>query len=301
MKKLWFLLRLIISILLIGFLINKIGINKIIQTFISMNKIYLILIIPLYVLALFLGGLNLYFLTKKIKNKIKLKKIINYYLISWALSSFMLGKLGEFSIIYLLKKEKINYGKGLAIVIIDKAITIVTISIAAIITILILLDIKEAYKLLLFILLLMVSLFLVQTKLIRNIIKRIISKKFADKFKRFNKTLTIFLKKNKKLLLLNFILTLLKWAIMSIVVYIIFLSFGSRANIILISLISMSLTILLLIPITINGIGIKETVAVYLYGLIGLSPEIVISTYLLLTVITYACSLIILAKRKLIY
>jgi len=62
----------------------------------------------------------------------------------------------------------------------------------------------------------------------------------------------------------------------------------------------MSLTIISLIPITINGIGLRETAAVYLYSLLGAKPEVVISAYLVMTVITYVFAIIILSKRKLI-
>ncbi len=298
MKKLWFTIRIIFSLSILGILIYKVGLSQIINTFLTMNKIYLIPVLLLYSLALFVGALNIYLLVKKIKKSIKLRNVINYYLLSWASGSLMPGRLGEFSILYLLKKEKINYGESLAITIIDKLITLMILFLSAILVVILLLDLTNTYRILILLMSIIILFFVVKSEIVRNTIKRFISKKFADKFKNFNKTLSKFIKHYKKILLLNFFLTVLKSIITSVITYLIFLSFDSRASVILVLLISTALTIIALVPITVNGIGLREGVAIFLYGLIGLKPEVVISTYIFSTIIMYLYSMFIFMKIR---
>ena len=292
--------RIFISIAILGILIYYVGIKQILETFVSMKKVFLIPILILHIISLLIGALNIKILIKKIKNKLSFRKILKYYLVSWSIGSIMPGKIGEFSILYMLKKENISYGQSLAITMIDKIITIIVLSITAAITIIFLTEVKNFYKPIIFVVMIIIFLIALKAKIVRDIIKRIMPKKFADKFKKFNKTLNFFIKNHKKELTINFVLTIIKWIITGLGITLLFFSFGFKTNPIIITAISMSLTIISLIPITINGIGLRETAAVYLYSLLGAKPEVVISAYLVMTVINYVFAIIILSKRKLI-
>src|SRR3989344_3145401 len=126
-KELSLFLRLIFSISIILILFYKIGPKDIIQTFVKVNLLYTPLIILAIIFTVLLGALNLKILIDCI-NKIKFLKILRYYLLSWAIGLFVPGKMGEFSIVYFLKKEDISIGQSLAISIMDKLITVVTLS-----------------------------------------------------------------------------------------------------------------------------------------------------------------------------
>ena len=138
--------RIFISIAILGILIYYVGIKQILETFVSMKKVFLIPILILHIISLLIGALNIKILIKKIKNKLSFRKILKYYLVSWSIGSIMPGKIGEFSILYMLKKENISYGQSLAITMIDKIITIIVLSITAAITIIFLTEVKNFYK-----------------------------------------------------------------------------------------------------------------------------------------------------------
>lgn len=295
MKKIKKLLQILIGLLIIGILIYKTGPQKIIETLINIKKVYLIPILILYLISLLLGAINIYLLIKKIKN-IKFSKILDYYLIGWMLGFFIPGKIGEFSILYYLKKDKISYGEGLAISIIDKSITLFFILTLVIITAIIFLNKIYTYLLLILLIILVVILIVfIKTKIIKKFMPKYITKKF----KKFKKTLIIFTKQHKKELILNLTLTVIKTFINGIIIYTIFLSLNTYASFLMVFLISSSLTILTLIPITINGLGLKEALGIYLYNMIGINPEVVITTSIINILVMYSSSLIIIIIKNL--
>src|SRR3989344_4185813 len=98
-KRLTFLLKLIIGISVLGFLFYTIGFQKIIGTILTVNYLSLIIVFITIILNNIIGPWNLLVLTNKLK-KIKFLSMLKYYILSWSLGLFVLGKIGEFSIVY---------------------------------------------------------------------------------------------------------------------------------------------------------------------------------------------------------
>ena len=292
-KELSLFLRLIFSISIILILFYKIGPKDIIQTFVKVNLLYTPLIILAIIFTVLLGALNLKILIDCI-NKIKFLKILRYYLLSWAIGLFVPGKMGEFSIVYFLKKEDISIGQSLAISIMDKLITVVTLSfltIAAFFVIPVKTDVVQ------FILVLSVIfgivLFFIVTEIGRGIIKKYVLRKYAEKFAGFSKTFFYYLKDKKDALIINLILTFLKWILSSAAVAILFLAFDTTIRFYYIVLITAATIIVGLVPFTISGLGLRESVAVFFYNLISIKPSVVVSVYLIFNIINYLFAMII--------
>ena len=66
-------------------------------------------------------------------------------------------------------------------------------------------------------------------------------------------------------------------------VQLIFYSFGKNVSIVDISFITSIAMLVSLIPISIAGLGVRESIAVYLFNLILVKPEITIIVYLINT------------------
>ena len=287
-KKQANIIKFILGLSILFFVFYKIGLKEIYKTILEMNFFFAIpFVIIFYIMFFILGTINLKILLNPIK-KVPFKKLLKYYALSWSFGLFVPSKIGEFSLIFLLKKEKIPIGKTTAISVIDKTITLITFVIFSAIGFLIFFNPMDSLKFTLILLsILFIGIFSILSNKVRNIIKKLIGK-YHIYFKGFSKTLFSYLKENKRVLFMNFILTIIKWGLIDAgLVFIYFLAFGKVVNPLYIILITAITLTVGLIPITINGLGIKTPTAIFLYGQIGIISPIVASVYLIDLVIKY--------------
>ena len=118
-------LKVIIGLGILIFLIYKIGATNIWSNLGNFNWKFLPFLIILLSVSVLIGSLNIVIFIKALNEKYRFFKIMKYYMISWAYGLILLGRLGEFSIIYFLKKERIGTEKGTLIALLDKAITFI--------------------------------------------------------------------------------------------------------------------------------------------------------------------------------
>jgi len=294
-KKILNLIKLTIGLSILFFLLYKIGFKVTYQLLININLIYIPLILLISSSQFFIGILNLKILLQPLNSSISFLKLFKYYCLSWAIGTLVPGKLGEFSLVYFLKKENIDVGKSTVISIIDKLITVLVLSVFTIGCFLIFFTQFQTLQLviILFVGAIIFSFFII-SDFGRGLIKKYILRNYAKSFKGFSKTFFEYLRYHKSTLLLNLFLTLIKWVIMSLIVYVTFLSFDQRVDFISVLLINMTTVLISLIPVTINGLGIKESAAVFLYSNINIDALPVMSTYLILIFLTYIQSIIFL-------
>src|SRR3989338_4269934 len=292
-KELSFFFKLSFSIIIIFILFYKIGFGSILQTFEKINFVYIFLSIIVTIFPFLLGALNIKILTDSVV-KIQFLKILRYSLLSWTIGLFVSGKIGEFSIIYFLKKEGISIGQGSAISIIDKLISALTLSLLTILCFFVFLTTIETIKLVIALgALFMIFVFFVITNIGRKFIKKYILRKYARKFAGFSKTFFYFIKHKKRILVLNFILTLSKWILNAVGIAILFLAFDTTTKFYYILLITAAKIIVGLAPFTISGLGLRESLAIFLYSLINIEPTIVAGVYIMYNIINYLFAAII--------
>lgn len=282
------IVQVLVSIALLIFVITKIGPNTILYTFTSIKLSYFPLIVSLYGLTLILGGLNLWILLRPVKRTIPLIQVVTYSMVSWAVGLFTPGKLGEFSVAYLLNKDGLEISKGVAVALVDKFVTLSTLMICSGIGMFILFGTKYT----IFFSVGLASL-LIAVYLLIFCVGQINARKPVTWLRDFQSSLTDFFKDNKGILVINFFLTMIKWCITGLSFYVVFASFGSSANVALIIIISMTITFINIIPVTLHGLGLKEIAAIYLYGMIGVPQEIAVVSSLFFSILAYALGLII--------
>ncbi len=285
--KLSTIIKILLGIIVLGLLFFKVGIDEITSTFSTINPLYLPAIIILFVTGLIMGAYNLKIFSDAIGIKIKFKEMLNYSLSSWAFGLIIPGKVGEFSFVYLAKKH-MTIGQGMAISVLDKITTVISLCVLAFFGFFIFFDLQKAiYITGLTTAAVIIGLAFLLSSLGRKIIKRILGK-YGEMFSGFSKTLTFLIFQRKKELSVNFAITFLKWGITAILTYMTFLSFGQTLNPLIILTISATVMLLSLIPITMSGLGIKEGAAVFLYGLIGVPAAITMSVHIILLLMNYA-------------
>ena len=289
-QKILTTIKLLLGFFILFILFYKIGFGKIITTLENIDVFLLFISLIIYLIFFLVGSLNLKILLDGINRKINFLRLTKYYFLSWSIGLLAPGKVGDFSLIYFLKKEDIPIGEGTVIAIIDKIVTIIVLAIITILGFLIFPFFTGVDALKIAILfvgsLLIIALFMTTPG--RNFIKKYILRKFATKFTGFSKTFFYFLKKKKAVLSLNFLLTILRVIVTSLIYFVLFISLGQNINLFYVILINSIGTIIALIPITISGLGIREVTAVFLYSQVGINSEITATVYLTLAIFNYS-------------
>ena len=278
----------------------KADLNQIYKSLTQFNFWFLIPIVILNFLSFFLGSLNFKILFSPLE-KIKLSNLIKYYMLSWSFGLVVPGKIGEFSLVFFLrKKEGINMGKSLALSIIDKIITFGSYYFFAIIGLFLFMDVTIAIRisiiLFLAVILFVTLLFYERPK---ELIKKYILKKQAKKFTGFQKTINDYLKNKKEILLLNILITIIKIGLLALVLKLILNGFSFDASFLNILIIHSSAMLVSLIPVSISGLGVKEATIVYFLQIIGIPLEVAIGLSLINLVIRYTTAFLIFLSSKL--
>ena len=292
-KKLIKFIQIAIGILILGMLFWKVGIDNFFSVLKTVNLFWLCLAFLVTIITQSIGTLNIYVLLKAINKKISLWKLFRIHTLSYSIGMIAPGKLGDFSILWFLKNEGIGYGKGLAVTVVDKLISLAVVSVIALIGIWVYFGIRLFLVILGFLLIgFILGIYLLVSKGSRCLITKYVLRKHAKYFEGFYKTINI-IQKNKEVVVINLLLTIFKIALQSITIFFVLVSLDVYINILIIAIITSIITILMLIPITFSGLGIREITGTYLYNHItSLDIQISLSLMVILTMLRYVTSLL---------
>ncbi len=295
-RKLSLTLKAIISTSLIIILLSLVGLDSIIKTLSKTNPWFLIAVILLYPPAIFLSSLNIFLLIKPIKQKIRFSKIVKFTFLAWSFGVLTPAKLGHFSMIYFLKKEGVNIGEGTAICILDKIISLSLNVLFFVLGFLLFFSLKQATAAIaLVVLAAAIAFFFLLSSTGRNLIKRYLLRSYSVKFEGFSRYISNYIKKYKRYILINYIITFIVLVISSITLLLMFMSYGEFTSLFNVIIVRSINTLVSLIPITLDGLGIKESIGTFLFVRLGLTAPVIITSYLLLRVISYVISSILIS------
>jgi uncharacterized protein (TIRG00374 family) len=261
-------IQLLIGLAIIFWGLQVVGVSNILDALRSTTWWILIFMLAAQAVYFAVGALNTYLLFRPFsKRGTTYTKILEYYCLSWAIAIFAPGKVGEFSLVYFLKKEDATIGEGLSLTIVDKLISLMVILIFSTIVIFtffnqgnLLLAVAAVAAAAFLVVLLMLS------GKVRGFIRKYVLRKHAKLFKGFNKANLKYLGRYKMLLFYNIGLSLIRSALIALIAYIIFLALGVTTlpywPIILISSLSQ---LIKMVPVTLNGLGTMEAFRYYMY------------------------------------
>jgi hypothetical protein len=290
-KKLKYLIRILLGIVIFFLVYFKVGFSNIFKTILSMNNLYWIPALLVLTIAFLVAAYNIKIHTDLI-NKIPFKVIMKYYMISWAFGLLAPGRIGELSIAYFLKKHKLTIGQGTAVSLFDKIATIFVLGIISIFGFYIFLPKDALFYSLALLISFIVAILLISSKKIRHFIRKYILRKYEHKFKGFYKTIILAFKK-KKVISLKILLSLVRWVLVSIMISFLFMGIGTIVSFWNILIITSIASIVVLIPITPGGLGTRDITIIYLYSLIGIDINIAASISLLLNMINYSLAALV--------
>ncbi|MEA2036315.1 MAG: lysylphosphatidylglycerol synthase transmembrane domain-containing protein [Nanoarchaeota archaeon] len=279
--------RIIIGVAILGILVYKIGMKSIID---SISKVNIGYVLPMVLIVLFVnvfGTWKLLLFFKPTKISVSFPRLYRLYLLSGCLSSFIPGRVGELFLIYFLKKDKVRLGVGSAVVVMDKLIGVIVTFSLALVGIFIFFSITQSLKIIvLFLFFLFIVVYMVFSDFGRKLIKKYILRKWESKFVGFSKTLFLLLK-NKKAMFYNIMLSFVKWIVNSLVLYTLFIAMEYRVSLFVVVVVASTLAIVSLIPVSINGLGIKESAGVAFFAVAGVPVLVSTSVLLLFLIFNY--------------
>ena len=291
--------QIVAGIVILSILLFSVGIQEILKTVAQVNLDYFFAALVFYGLTLILGTLSIFYLLKGITKKITFGQVFKSHILSSSIGLLFPGKVGEASLVYYLKKDKVQLGKGSSVFIVNKAITTLVMCMLAVIGAGVYIGTTMAIKLgALVFTLAIIGGVIVSTTWAKNIVKKILGK-HATKFQGIITTTKTFWGKNRKWAMMNVIATILRWFARGMLIWCLFKGLGVTIGVMAILLVLALETLVAVIPITINGLGTKHAVAVYVYqGLFSILPEITLGRLILGHVIRYGVAGIALLSIK---
>ena len=285
-KKTTKLIKFIVGPLILIALFYHIGFQEMGRLLQQVDFIYALLAFVVFIVSVLVASLNLKLMLNAVKN-IAWKPFLTYYLLSRVSALFLPGRLGDFSITYFLKKENIGYGEGIAAVGVDKIVTIFCSIIVGLLGLHFIFGSNDVGTIIMYLVIAGVIGLLSTTKISRHLIKKYILRRFAPKLQGFSKTLFSYAKEHRGLVAFNIIVTFIRMFVIALAAQLMFKAVGASLPIIVLFLIGGIETMSTLIPVTINGLGIKQSVGVYFFNLLGITPEVVGTRYLIGLIIQY--------------
>ena len=291
MKKPYFtLMKAGLGIAIIAVLSYTIGLREILGIISSTNPVVYLIIAIGYLLNALLNTASYSLVLSKLNVKIRFKTLFRHFVSSWSIGTIIPGKFGDLSIIYFLKKQNIEVKDSAIMYLVDKAGTFAFYVMMATITFYLLLPGGKIYipMMIAIIALLSFVLFLrFGTKIISKLLK-----KYAMSFEEFAEKLKAFMRKDYSLFIILILLSAIRWAVLALSMWLVLGMAGVYVDFPYVYLISVTINILALIPITISGLGLKEGASVYMYGLIGVPAGLVMAASLIYSIATIGLALI---------
>lgn len=285
-KKLSTTLKLVVGIGILVFLISKIGISEALTVLRGANIVLLFAALPLFILHFVFNAIGIKVLTDVFR-RLSFGKLFKYNFYSWAIGNLLPSKLGELSLVYFLKKDEIAVADGMAVSVVDKFISLILFGLVSFVGIFFIFPRSLAYSLFISLFALSVLFLVVTFLLLNKKLMKFIPRKVRPYFDSFRDSLYSFVTKNKKETRNNFIITMIKWGFATLYFYVVFIALGVRVPFLLVLVINMVVSLISLIPISINGLGVRQAVGVYLFSSVGIPAAMSLNMYLITLFFNY--------------
>ncbi len=282
-------IQITIGLAILVLLFMRVGIVQFWDTLKTINPLWLIPSFLMTFVVQTLATINIKILLKALNKNVSFGYLWKAVTLSQSLGTVAPGRMGEFSLILFLKNKNVGYGTGLVIAVLDKIITFVIVSIIALIGILWFFNLKLFLVVLAAcISIVFILIYAILSNKIRDLIKKYILSGYSKYFKGFSKDFQYIMNEKKKYLLLNFIVTIIKWVTSFLSLWFIFKAFNQPISGHYIIFVSAVVIIISLIPISFSGLGLREGSGTYLYRILtGISTALIMNVMIIATIRKY--------------
>jgi hypothetical protein len=266
------------------YLMLNIDLTTLIDSFKKMNLYFFTISLFFVIPGVSIKALKWLLLIRK-EDRISFGRAIVAWIVGFSYGLITPVKLGDFLRAKFLKTKP---GKSILTVFIDRVNDIVVLLFLGVFSFFILFSkntflFNLGYLFAFLLIISVVGVFILRNeKLIKKIGKPFYKYLVPKKFKKivgenFNVFYRNFEKLNKKIVLINFLLTILAWFIAFVQYWFLSIALGMTLDLFHICLISPILLLVQLIPVTISGIGTREAASILLLSTFAVSPELAIA------------------------
>jgi uncharacterized protein (TIRG00374 family) len=292
-KKIYNWLRYLIGILIIYLLLKNIDFNKVIDTFAKSDPSWIFIGFLIFIFTTIIVAYGLMVLFRSAVD-IRFLELMKYYLMTHSVSMILPGKIGQMSMAYFIRDKGVNIGQSTAILIVDKLISVIVFGVITIVGLLLMSE--EIYGdigilLLIVIILVILGTVFIFSKYSQKLISFIFGK-YNIYFSDFFITLVNLIRNHKSKVAINSLVTIVRPILNGLLILILFRSLGYNVGLIYATLVSSLTIIASIIPITPNGVGVREGVGVFLFSRINLPLEVSLSMYFMIFVFNTLLSLV---------
>jgi uncharacterized protein (TIRG00374 family) len=307
------LVKILISIVLVVFLLAKLGLRDIVDQFATANFWWILAGVLAFALSNILGSLQWYLLMKTQGIEIPLLKAISYYHVGLFFNNFLIGYVGGDAIrIYDISKVSGNSSHAISTVFFDRLIGFVMLTTLALVAGIAWRNIFHS-KTVIFIILIIFICWIISFIVLFNkrfaqkigwIFQFVFPRKIKNKIKEIYSSINSF-KHEKKILIKVLIVSVIVQTFRILVHFFAALSVGIHAHIQYFFIFVPVIALLSSLPISIGGIGIRESSGVALFSQINsFQPQAIVAMEFLAYIIGLLSTLpggliFILRKEKL--
>jgi len=281
------LAKLAIGIGLVVAIVQIVGIEKMVDALAQFDLAYFIPLILLFIASLVISALNLKLIADLFR-VISFREALSIVVLSFAATLFSPGRIGQFSQVYLLKNKGLTIGQGTATVIADKVLTLVVLSFFASLSVIFFLPPDYGVTVLGGLVVGWIGLFFfLYSETGRNLIKKFILRKYRDIFTGFKKAIDEIVAQKQRVFW-DLVLSAVRLLVTALTTQVAILGLGGNAFFPWIILISAATQILSFIPITPNGLGVKEGGFAVMATFIGIPLGVATIAIFIMTILNYA-------------
>ena len=232
-----------------------------------MDPKWLALMVLSTLVFLVLGVGKVEVLTVALLPRVSKMLIVSGYLCSFAWGAFAPGKFGELTYAHYLSRGGGSLGVGLAVVVLDKAITFGLLSLTGSLGLLFYLGGREALAVgSIAALLIAAGVLAVRHRALRLWVRRRFLQSRETQFAGFSKSLEVLVLGHRPALLANGVLTLFRIVVLGFTMQAGFRAFGVDPDLLSVVMIVAMVQIISWIPITISGLGLAHGSAAVLFS-----------------------------------
>lgn len=285
-RRIWiYYLRFAVAVTLLALLVSWIGFSTVVETLLSMRPLWGVITTFCLLFLFLLGGFNVWIILRTLQ-PIDFMKFMRSYAYCFAVGLFAPGQLGDATLTIFLRRDGIPLSRSTVAYALDKVVTVMVLLLVGLYGAKLLLP---KFSLIWFLALPIIGLVILFIALYSGLVTSIQS----PLINRWREWVAAFIKDLQILggcwyvIVLNMILTIAKWGLLSVCYFAAFAAFGNQVGWPEIAVIPVLSTLVGYIPVSLGGIGTVEVSAVYLFSLQGVNESTVLSAYVILRLMQY--------------
>jgi len=267
-KNIVFVLKVIISIILISVIFYVIGIGKVIKEFSALNPVYLIISSSLGIIILYLKAARWKVILQVFNSNLDIKSSMVYTVISYSFGIVTPGRLGEFiRAKFVADKLKLGYLQATITIIIDKIFDALAVVLFVFIGLFYLksLAVPDYAGILIAAYVFFLLFIMIKPRTVADFIIKPFSRRFTKKFSLDNLNSVVMVK--------AMAFSIVSWLVFGLQAFLI--AYAMKINIGFIAILTIVPLMALssMLPISIGGLGVREIVTIYFLLPLGITAE----------------------------